>query len=227
MLSALSTSDSIALGAGIVAVIALGVAVWAVLVARGANDLSEESNDLAREALDHSARQTALAESADVDRQREKAARAAMTAELSPLFVKSNATAMYLRGTVKVVNSGDRDSGRVAVRVYMGVYQSADLMAWEDQHHDHDRVRPVQGGEFQFTDVTTGAPIQTQFLDRTLDNVSPTMPEELRIVLPFPLPPAGDAPYRLPVKIVVKAARADEAFERTDYVTVEHGPPPT
>ena len=52
MLPALDTSDSIALGAGVVAVLDLGVAVCSVLVARGANKLSADSNDLARRALD-------------------------------------------------------------------------------------------------------------------------------------------------------------------------------
>ena len=60
--TAISTSDAIALGAGFVAVLAFVVAVWSVLVARGANRLSEDSNDVARRALHQTQRQTELAE---------------------------------------------------------------------------------------------------------------------------------------------------------------------
>jgi hypothetical protein len=230
MLAALDASDAIALGAGIVSLISLAFAGWSVGVARkankiseGSNDLAKESNDIAREALQHSGRSLELAEAVEADRQRHVQARAVMRAEVTPLFQTTQATMMNSRPKVVIRNVGDRDSGPTVVRVYMRA--GSDLMAWEDEHHSPDRVRPIRDPEVVFTDISTGATFPTQYLERKLDNITPSMPVEMRFVMPIAIPRPEEGTRREPVRVVVRAANADEPFEWTDYVNVSYGPP--
>jgi hypothetical protein len=204
-------------------VLSFGAAVWSVIVARGANTISEESNALARKALGHTARQTELAESAEQERRRQEQARAVMEADISPLHLTVQASQALFRPLVRVRNKGDRDSGRAVVRVYMSAGQM--LMAWEDEHHRGDRTRPIVDPDEAFFD-SGGSPIQAQYIERIVENVTPTMPVEFRIILPVGIPPEGQGVYRLPVRVRVRADHADEQFEWTDYVQTEYGPPP-
>jgi len=223
VLVALDISDGIALGAGIVAMLSLIAAVLSVRVSRRANTLSKESNVIAREALDHTARQTALAESAETERVRQQQARAKVRAELSPLFVTAQASLMNFRPVVRVSNVGERDSGSAIVRVYMSPGQSRDLMAWDDEHNKTDRARPIADPEVKFYD-SKGAELPAQYLERVVENITPTMPVEFRVILPVAIPPEGQGRYRLPVRVTVRAAYANEPFEWTDYVQTEYGP---
>lgn len=233
----LDTSDAIALGAAVVAVLALAVAVWSVFVARaanalsnesnkiaeGSNALSKESNDIAREALQHSARGVELAEASEQERVRQMQARAVMEAEISPLMHSVQASEALFRPLVRVRNVGTRDSGRVIVRVYMPA--GRDLMAWDDEHARADRQRPIVDPDVMFHDVGTGAETQTQYIDRTIENITPTMPVEFRVILPVPIPQPAQGRYRIPVRVVVRADNATEPFQWTDYVQTEYGPP--
>jgi hypothetical protein len=234
----LATSDAIALGAGIVAVLALGVAVWSVFVARGANKLSakantlsegangiaRESNDIAKEALQHSARGVELAEAKEAERQRQQNTRAVMEAEVSPLFCTVQATTALFRPLVHVRNTGERDSGPTIVRVYMQA--GADLMSWDDEHTRHDRTRPVPDPAVKFYDPVTQAEMATQYLERRIDNITPTMPVGFRVILPLDIPGAGEGAVRRPVRVTVRAANADKPYEWIGYVQTEYGPPP-
>lgn len=224
MLAALHTSDGIALGAGVVAVLSLFAAVWSVVVSRGANKLSGDANDLARRALRHTERQTELAEATEEERARRASARAVMEADISPLILTVQATEALFRPLVRVRNTGDRDSGRVIVRVYMP--SGRDLMAWEDSQARHDRERPIVDPDVKFYDVVTGAELQTQYIERVVQNVTPSMPVEFRVVVPVPIPQPGQGRHRTPIRVVVRADHADGPFEWTDYVQTEYGPPP-
>jgi hypothetical protein len=231
--AALHASDVIALGAGVVAALSFFVAMWSVTVARGANTISEgsnalaqESNDIARAALQHNARGVELAESVEADRKRQEQARAEMQADLSPLFASSQTSMMYFRPLVRVWNVGTRDSGRTVVRVYMRVGESADLMAWDDEHTRNDRTRPIVEPDAKFYDPRNGTELPAQYLERVVDNVTPTMPVELRVMLPVSIPPEGHGRSRLPVRVTVRAEKAEAPFEWTDYLNVEYGPPP-
>jgi hypothetical protein len=224
MLAAFHTSDGIALGAGVVALLSFGAAIWSVVVARGANKLSEESNELARQAVSHTARQTDLAEAAERERQRQAGARAVMKSDIAPLHHTVQASTALFRPLVRVRNEGERDSGRAVVRVYMQA--GNDLMAWDDEHTRADRTRPINDPSVKFYDQASGAEIQTQYIQRIVDNVTPTMPVEFRVILPVPIPREGQGVYRLPVRVIVRADHADQPFEWTDYVQTEYGPPP-
>jgi hypothetical protein len=240
VLAALDTSEGIALGAGILAVLSFLVAVWSVTVARKANSLSEkankvaegsnalstESNEIARQALGHTARGIDLAESVEVERQRQDRASAKIEANLSPLFLTVQASTANFRAAVRLTNVSERESGRTVVRVYMSPYQSGDLMAFDDEHTRQDRVRPIVDPEVKFHDPS-GAELPAQYLQRTIDNISTTMPEEFRVILPVPIPAPGQGRYRLPVRITARAEHANEVCEWTDYVQTEYGAPPS
>jgi hypothetical protein len=223
IVAGLGTSDSFALAAGIVAVFALIVATWSVVVARKANKISEGSNDIARDALSQTERQTALSEAAEQERLRLASARAVMKAEISPLIYTVQATDALFRPTVRVRNVGDRDSGRVIVRVYMPAGQ--DLMTWDDEQTRPDRTRPIHDPDKTFHEPS-GREIRTQYIDRALENITPTMPAEFRVILPVPVPQPGQGVYRTPVRVVVRADHADELCVWTNYIQTEYGPPP-
>jgi hypothetical protein len=213
-----------------VAVLSLVVAGRSLSVARGANkiskaanDISDESNNIAREALQHSGRSLQLAEAVETDRQRQAQARAVMEAEVTPLFQTTQASMMTSRPKVVVRNVGDRDSGPTVVRVYMRA--GNDLMAWDDEHNSPDRVRPIRDPEVDFTDISTGATFPAQYLERRLDNITPSMPVEMRFVMPIAIPRPEEGTRREPVRVVIRAAHADEPFEWTNYVNVSYGPP--
>lgn len=224
LLAAIDASDGIALGASVVAVVALGVAVWSVLVARSANKLSEDSNEVARNALRHTERQTELAETAEQERVTQAHARAVVEADISPLTHTVQATEALFRPLVRVRNVGNRDSGKAIIRVYMPT--GRDLMAWDDEHTRGDRKRPITDPDVQFHDITTGVDLPAQYIDRVVDNITPTMPVEFRVILPVPIPQPGQGRYRTPVRVVVRADHADRPCEWTDYVQTEYGPPP-
>jgi hypothetical protein len=237
MLAALDTSDGIALGAGIVALIALGVAVWSAVEARNANTLSEQSNtiaegsntlskksnEIAQEALQHSARGVELAESVEAERQRQAAARAVMQADMSPLIYVSEGSAGNFRPLVRIRNVGDRDSGSTTVRVYMVGGQ--DMMAWDDEQTRHDRARPLNDPDVTFQHPATQAALPAQYIERTVENVTTTMPVEMRVVIPMSIPGPGQGRNRLPVRVVVRAENADEPSVWNDYMQTEYGPP--
>jgi len=172
MLASLDTSDTIALGAGIVAALAFGVAVWSVLVARGANKLSGESNEVARRALAHTERQTELAERVEQERARLASARAVMEADMSPLLYMSEGSSGNFRPLLRIRNVGDRDSGRTTVRVYMVAGQ--DMMAWDDEQTRHDRTRPITDPDLTLHHPATQAPLPVQYIERVIDNVTTT-----------------------------------------------------
>jgi hypothetical protein len=192
-------------------------------IAEGSNALSRESNDIAREALQHSARGVELAEASEQERARQTQARAVMEADISPLIHTVQASESLFRPLVRVRNVGQRDSGRVIVRVYMPA--GRDLMAWDDEHTKPDRTRPIEDPDVKFHDLASGASTEAQYIDRTVDNVTPTMPVEFRVILPVPIPQAGQTSYRIPVHVVVRADQADDTFEWTDYVQTTYGPP--
>lgn len=67
---------------------------------------------------------------------------------------------------------------------------------------------------------------QAQYLERTIDNVTTTMPVQLRVILPVSLPRAGEGRRKIPLRVRVRAAHAEEPFVWTDYLQAEYGPPP-
>jgi hypothetical protein len=238
LLAALGTSDAIALGAAIVALIAVAVAVWSAgearkanklsqesnTIAEGSNAISKESNEIAREALKHSARGVELAEASEQERIRQAQARAVMQAEFvpSPLVFVSDGSFGNFRPLVRVRNVGDQDSGRTTIRLYMVAGQ--DMMAWDDEQTRHDRVRPRIDPDVTFCHPTTQAPLPTQFIERTVENVTPRMPVELRVVIPMAIPaPSATGRNVLPVRIVVRADNADEPVEWTENMQTEFG----
>jgi hypothetical protein len=215
-----------------VAIFSLLAAVWSVVVARGANRLSaasnvvaEKSNEIAREALRHSARGIELAETAEAERLRKEHARAKIAADLSPLFVSEQATTVCFRPRVRVSNVGERDSGLAIVRVYMATLgQSGDLMAWDDESGKPDRTRPMIDPEVVLRDLSSGKRLATQYLERVVDNITTTMPVEFRVLMPVPILPPGQGHYRFPVRVTVRAANADTPFEWTADIQSEYGP---
>jgi hypothetical protein len=235
VLAPLDTSDGIALGAGIVAALALGVAVSSVFVARRANKLSKESNtiaggskalskesnEIAREAVSHRARGVELAESAEVERQRRASARAVMRAEMVPLMFVADGNSGTFRPLVRVRNVGRSGQRANEVRVYM--VAGHDLMSWDDEWTRHDRVRPVTDPDVTFHHPVTQADLPAQFIERTFENITTTMPVEVRVVVPMDIPGPGQARNHLPLRIVVRADNADEPFVWTDYMQTEYG----
>jgi hypothetical protein len=158
-------------------------------IARGANTLSGEVNTIAGEARDLAARSVELDEAAHVER--ERAARAVLSAALEPAELRSQGSAGYFAVGLVVSNAGGRDAGRTEVEVQIPEFASTNQVCWEDQQHDRNRVRsrPVPGakmGEHDQWNVVS--------LERTLENVPARMPATTRLRLPLPIPPERDGP---------------------------------
>lgn len=217
----METTDWIALGAGIVAMIALGVSVWSVFVSRRANTLSEDSNTVAMAALAHTERQTALAEGAERERERQAKARAVMEVEAAPLKFIAEGSDGNFGVVVTIKNTGDRDSGRTSVRVYMVL--GSNLMAWEDEWTKHNRVRPLPDPAQTFYHPTTQGALGAQYIERIIDNITPTNPAQHKLFIPMAIPAPGAGVSRLPLRIILRADHADEPCVWNDYIQTEYG----
>lgn len=216
----LDAGDWVALGVGFLGFL---TGAGALVSSRRSNKLAKEANAISRDAERHSARAVELAEEEAGDRQRLAEARAAMEAALAPLQVTAEGSAINHRPTVTVTNAGSRDSGPTVVRVYMPVGQSADSMCWDDEWGKDDRFRPIQVDDEPLYSPQN-SPLPTQYIERQVSNVSTTMAQEWRVVLPLALPSPGMS-VRTPVRITVRAENAAEVVTWFDHVQTFQAPP--
>ncbi len=141
----------------------------------------------------------------------------------SPLVYRATGSHGNFRPLVCIRNVGERDSGRATVRVYMVAGQ--DMMAWDDEQTRADRTRPLVDPDVPFSHPVTQAALPAQYIERVIENVTRTMPVELRVVIPMAVPSPAEGRHTLPVRVVVRADHADAPCEWTANMSVEHGSP--
>jgi hypothetical protein len=181
--------------------------------------LSAEANAIAGDARDLVARSVELEEASHAERERERAARAALTAALEPTELRSDGSHGNFRVTLVVSNAGERDAGRTEVEVQVPAFADAATFAWEDQRHDSNRVRARHVPEAKMGDTGQW---DVRSLERTLENVSTRMPATARLVVPLPIP---REPMLVPIRVILRAQHADEPVIHDLSVSVVHGLP--
>ena len=175
-------------------------------VARAANRLSEDANTSALESRDIAMRGIGRDETAHAEPRAGPAARATLAARVDPPEVRSAGTTADFPLTLVITNYGDRDSGHARVQVH-AAYVDGSLFAWEEDRHRRDRPR-ARVSSARLTD-NHGYDVPAFFLERDVENITPTLPAQLLLVFPIHVP---REPLFVPLRVIVDAEHVDDQF---------------
>jgi hypothetical protein len=167
------------------------------------------------------ARSVELDEAAHAERERERSARAVLTAALDPVELRAQGSADTFTVAVVVRNTGERDAGRTDVEVQIPEFGSTNQSSWEDQQHDQNRVRARRVPE---TKMGEHGQWNVVSLERTLENVTTRIPATARLRLPLPIPSEQQGPLVFPVRVVLRAQHADTLMISELSMSVAYGP---
>jgi hypothetical protein len=240
-LSHLNTSDAIAIAAAVVALVSAIAAVRANRIAgaanalaAGANELSAsansisgESNTIARaaneiseQARDLVARSVELEEAAHAERDRDRTARALLTAHVDPTELTLTGSHANLPLMLTIENVGNRDAGATQIELHVPNHVNSMMFAWEDEQLSRERTRSRPIRDETLID-DEGREFGAIALDRQVTNVTSAMPARLGFVMPIQLPQKRQT---YPIRVIARAEDAAEPLRTDLTVTVIQGP---
>jgi hypothetical protein len=239
-LTHLDTSDWIAIAATFVALISAIAAARSNAIARAANKLADEANELSKransisgesntiareanaiseEARDLVARGLELDEAAHVERERERAARAVLTARVEPTVFQLGGSHAQLPITLIIENEGERAAGVTKVELLVPNHVTSTSFVWEEELNRRDRARARTARDVTLID-DQGREFGVWALEREIPNITSAMPARLAFLMPIQLPPERQT---YPLRVVAHAEHAAEPLVADLSVTVVRG----